>query len=124
MTDSNLSGLRILCVEDECIVAMLIEDILAEEGCEIVGPFAKLAPAIAIARSARIDGAVLDVNLNGETSYQLAELLAGMQVPYIFVTGYGDEGIAELHRRTRVVQKPFKGSELVSALAGMIATST
>lgn len=112
-----LAGARILCVEDEAIVAMLVEDILLDNGCEVVGPFARIAPALAAVAAGGIDGAVLDVNLRGERSYSIAAMLVEKGIPYVFATGYGEAGLDAAYRSVPIVQKPFQASELIRALA-------
>ena len=84
-----LAGLRILIVEDEFLVAMLVEEMLQNLRCEIVGPVSTLEEAVATVRQNRLDGALLDVNLNGKSSFPVADELLGHEVPFILVTGYG-----------------------------------
>src|SRR5512134_2155638 len=80
---------RVLCVEDEALVSMLVEDMLSDLGVEIVGPVATLEEALAYAREADIDAAVLDINVGGLLTYPVAEILQARGVPIIFSTGYG-----------------------------------
>jgi two-component SAPR family response regulator len=84
-----LAGLRILIVEDEFLVAMLVEEMLQDLRCEIVGPVSTLEEAIATVRQNHLDGALLDVNLNGKNVSPVADELLGHEVPFILVTGYG-----------------------------------
>ena len=83
------AGLRVLLVEDESMVALLLEDMLAELGHEVVGPVARLDKALEMAQRQALDVALLDVNLNGKEIYPVAEALAAREVPFVFVTGYG-----------------------------------
>jgi CheY-like chemotaxis protein len=102
------AGLRILLVEDEAMVAMIIEDTLNDLGCEIVGPMSNVEKALAAAKSEdHIDGAFLDVNLRGQLVYPVAEVLAARGVPFAFVTGYGEKGIDARYRGAPVLTKPF-----------------
>lgn len=102
------AGLRILLVEDEAMVAMIIEDTLNDLGCEILGPMSSIERALAAAQTTeRIDGAFLDVNLRGELVYPVAEALEARGVPFAFVTGYGEQGIDERFRSAPVLTKPF-----------------
>jgi CheY-like chemotaxis protein len=78
---------RVLLVEDQALVAMEFEAMLADLGCAVIGPFARVAPALHAARSEPLDGAVLDVNLAGERSFPIAHLLLALQIPFFFVTG-------------------------------------
>jgi len=70
----ELAGKRILVVEDEMLVAMLIEDMLAEAGCVVIGPFARVPEALAAARTETVDAALLDVNVAGETVFPVAHV--------------------------------------------------
>jgi CheY-like chemotaxis protein len=108
--------LRILIVEDEMLVAMNIEDMLLELGHEVAGLASRLAPALALAAEAEIDAAVLDVNLAGEQSFPVADLLDGRGIPFLFATGYGLGGIEERYRSRTVLQKPFRLADLEAAL--------
>ena len=78
-----LAGLRILIVEDEFLVAMLVEEMLQDLRCEIVGPVSTLEEAVATVRQNRLDGALLDANLNGKNSSPVADELLGHEVPFI-----------------------------------------
>ncbi|WP_395331783.1 response regulator [Novosphingobium sp. BL-8H] len=118
---SLLAGRRVLIVEDEAIVAILLEDIVEEIGCTIVGPVSKVVHAVAALENERVDAAILDVNLAGEWSYPIADALAARGIPYVFVTGYGEAGIDAAYRSQLVVQKPFTRLSLESALERLIA---
>src|SRR5205085_11168424 len=104
--------LRILIVEDEMLVAMNIEDMLLDLGHEVAGLASRLAPALQLAAEAEFDAAMLDVNLAGERSFPVAELLEGRGIPYLFATGYGIAGIEERYRHAPVLQKPFRAADL------------
>ena len=109
-----------LVVEDEMLVSMLVEDILDELGCTVVGPAARLDQAIDIARTEQIDVAFLDVNLAGVRVFPVADVLAGRGIPFVFVSGYGDQGIEPPHQGRPVVQKPFVPEALGEALAACL----
>jgi CheY-like chemotaxis protein len=111
--------LRILIVEDEMLVAMNIEDMLLDLGHEVAGIASRLAPALALAKDADIDAAILDVNLAGEQSFPVAELLDERGIPFLFATGYGLQGIEERYRSRTVLQKPFRAIDLRDALAAL-----
>ena len=108
--------LRILVVEDEMLVAMNIEDMLLAMGHDIAGIASRLGPALQLAREGAFDVAMLDVNLAGEASFPVADVLRERGIPYLFATGYGVEGIEEGHRGAPVIQKPFRASDLSGAL--------
>ncbi|HEY0013806.1 MAG TPA: response regulator [Allosphingosinicella sp.] len=109
--------LRILVVEDEMLVAMNIEDMLLAMGHEVAGIASRLGPALQLAREGEFDLAMLDVNLAGETSFPVAEILRGRGIPFLFATGYGADGIEEGYRGAPVLQKPFRARDLEGALA-------
>lgn len=111
--------LRILIVEDEMLVAMNVEDMLLELGHEVAGLASRLAPALALARDGRFDAAMLDVNLAGEPSFPVADLLIERGVPFLFATGYGRQGIEERYRGFPILQKPFRAAELGAALESL-----
>jgi DNA-binding response OmpR family regulator len=117
-----LLGRRVLLVEDESMIAMLIEDMLSEHGAVVLGPAKRLDAALALAGSEAIDLGVLDLNLAGEAVYPVAEALAQRGVPFLFMTGYGQLGIAERWRDRPSLAKPFRPSQLADALRGLLAT--
>jgi len=121
MTDLKLEGLRVLVVEDEMMVSMLIEDMLSELGCLVVGPASRLDEAMQLARTADIDCAVLDVNLGGQPIFPLADLLRERGRPFAFATGYGDAGLREADRGSPVLQKPFREGDLARVLSELQA---
>src|SRR5438067_13075707 len=114
-----LAGKRILVVEDEALVAMMLEDMLAELGCEVVGPAMRLEEGLELARLNGLDAAVLDINLAGERSYPIADLLEERGVPHAFVTGYGHSG--RPGKEDRVLQKPYREPQLRAVLAELLA---
>ena len=117
-----MSAKRILIVEDEGIVAMLAEDILVDLGHEVVGIVGTLAKAHAMLDNIAFDLAILDVNLNGEHTYALAERLKERGIPFVFATGYGREGLEPKWRDAPVLGKPYQPAEmerLVNRLLGL-----
>jgi len=118
-------GRRVLVVEDEMMIAMLVEDMLADVGCEVVGPAHNLDTALEMARGGgKIDAAILDVNLGGQPVFPVADALYERGVPTIFSTGYGESGLRDADKGSPVLQKPFRAAELVAALALALATTT
>jgi len=107
MSDSDLNGLRILVVEDEAAISLLLEDMLLDFGCEVIGPAARLAAALDAVAREQVDLAILDVNVAGEPIYPVAEALAERSIPFVFSTGYGSAGIRDTFRDRPVLQKPF-----------------
>jgi len=119
VADTTLTGLRVLVVEDEMLVAMLLEDMLSDFGCSIVGPAPTIGEALPLAMEAEIDAAVLDLNLGGQPIFPVADALRARGVPYIFASGYGDSGLSDAHRGAPMLQKPFRQADLEKALAGL-----
>ena len=120
--DARLAGLRVLVVEDEAMVSMLLEDVLGELGCEIVGPAFSLPQALSIIDAdAAIGAAILDVNVRGTPIYPAAEKLAAMGVPFVFATGYGPDGLVESWRGRPKLQKPFSLQQVATALLSAVA---
>ncbi|HYD43867.1 MAG TPA: response regulator [Phenylobacterium sp.] len=109
---AELAGLRALLVEDEGGVALLIEDMLRELGCEVAASVATLSRALSIAGSGAFDFAVLDVNLDGEPVFPVAEVLRSRRLPFLFSTGYGRVGVPETFSDYEVLNKPFALDDL------------
>jgi CheY-like chemotaxis protein len=116
-----LAGKRVLVVEDEALVAILIENLLEDCECTIVGPCGTIESALAAVRTETFDLAVLDVNLHGVRVYPVAELLAERNIPFLFLSGYGDGAIPFGRNAWKVCAKPFKISDLVAMLQEAIA---
>lgn len=103
-----------LLVEDEALVAMLVEDMLADEGCEVAAIASRVSEAVAAARdhSIQMDLAILDVNLAGEPVFAVAEALAERGVPFAFATGYGAGGLPDEWKSRPTLQKPFTAADV------------
>jgi DNA-binding response OmpR family regulator len=115
-----LKGLRLLIVEDEALVAMMIHDVISDAGADVVGPAANIRTAMSALGAESIDGAILDVNLGGERIDPVADELRARKIPFLFVTGYGRSGIVERFPATTVVTKPFDDSHLLETIARVI----
>lgn len=114
----GLAGLRVLVVEDEALIAMLVEEYLDELGCEVAGVAGRLEEALEKARTlAPLDLAVLDVNLAGRLSYPVASVLRERGVALVFATGYGGAGLPEDLRGVPVLSKPFERDQLAEVLS-------
>jgi DNA-binding response OmpR family regulator len=114
---SEFKGLRILLVEDDLLLAMEMEEVLRDLGCEIVGPFARLNEAIAAAVNEALDGAIVDLNLRGEMSFPLIEELRRKSVPCVLCSGYAD--LPEMRSQLREIPKlgkPCNHEHLVAAM--------
>ena len=113
---AEFAELRVLLVEDEGGVALLLEAMLEELGCEIANSVARVARAFEAVEAGAFDLAVLDVNVGGETSFDLARLLIERRTPIVFSTGYGASGLPEDLRSLPVLSKPFSLEGLRSAI--------
>lgn len=116
MSDA-LKGRRVLVVEDESLVAMLLETILEDLGCIPVGPVSTVNEGLEKARDeAVLDLALLDVNVAGREVFPVADALAARGVPVVFSTGYGEAGLPEKWRGAQALQKPFSENAVRDAL--------
>ena len=107
---------RVLVVEDEMIVAMFVEDVLADLGYPVAGVTAHIDEGVARAANPDFDIAILDVHLNGKDVFPLADILAEKNIPMIFATGYGERGLPDRFKSRPVLQKPFHPDDLAKAL--------
>lgn len=115
----RLAAPRVLVVEDEMTVAMLIEDMVSDLNYEVTGVVSRLEDAMRLVDSESFDLAILDVHLNGETVFPFAAELERREIPYLFATAYGLRGIPAEYRDHVVLQKPFGPVELRCALMTM-----
>lgn len=116
MTTNALAGLRALVVEDEAIVAMMIEDMLTGLGCSVAGTAARVEEAAEKANLLDLDIAVLDLNLEGHHTFGVADRLRERGIPFVFATGYGGAGVDERYSSAPTLAKPFTEMQLASAL--------
>ncbi len=116
-----LEGIRVLVVEDEFLVATLIEDMLVAAGCVVAGPIPRVSEALDAVHRGTFDAAVLDVNLGGDRVYPVADALSRRNVPFLFVTGYSTGVLpCEYAARPRLC-KPFKMADLLGTLSSVVA---
>jgi CheY-like chemotaxis protein len=116
LSKRELLNRKVLVVEDEMMIAMLIEDMLDEFGCKLVGPATNVPRALELIGKESIDVAVLDLNLDGKDTYAIADALQRKNVPFIFATGYGSTGLRQEYGNRPVLQKPFQARDLETAL--------
>ncbi len=107
---------RVLIVEDEVLVAMLLEELLERMGYEVAAVSSHLEEALGLARTIDVELALLDVNLNGRESFPVAEVLRGRGIPFAFATGYGDSALQGGYARELLVEKPFNRENLKRVL--------
>lgn len=115
-----LASKRVLVVEDELLVSMLVEEILSDNGCQVVGPFTNVPEALLAAQREEVDLAVLDVNLRGTKVYPVAEILADRGIPFILISGYGRNAVPSNHPEWQVCSKPFTPHGLIEALTKLL----
>jgi CheY-like chemotaxis protein len=99
---------RILVVEDELMIRMLLEDMLGELGYTVAAEAARIEEALEAAKTADFDLAILDVNLNGQPVSPVADALVARGTPFVFATGYGERGLPESYRDRPTLKKPFQ----------------
>lgn len=111
--NASLAGLRVFVLEDESPVAMLIEDMLHDLGCEVVGSAARVHDALqAIDADPAFEVALLDVNVAGEKAFPVADALRSRGLPFVFLTGYGNVGLRDDLQESPVLAKPFRQADL------------
>jgi len=120
---TKLKDKRVLIVEDEPLVAMLVEDEMLGAGAEVVGPAFSVASALWLLEAAMADGgidaAVLDINMGGKHVSPVAERLAMLGVPFLFTTGYGEGCDTGGHAAAPMLHKPFDPAMLLSIVEGL-----
>jgi len=116
-----LKGCRILVVEDEYLIADDLRSILLEAGAEVLGPVPNVEDAASLIEAEQqIDGALLDINLNGTMAFNIADTLVAREVPFVFATGYDQWAIPDRFALVPRLEKPIKGPQIFAVLAQMI----
>ncbi len=116
---STAAARRVLVVEDELLLGILLEGMLTELGHEVVTIAPRLSAALAAVENETFDLAVLDVRLYGESVVPVAEALVVKSIPFVFATGYGRDGVPEPYRNRPVLQKPFSKADLQRAIESL-----
>jgi CheY-like chemotaxis protein len=122
--EGSNGGKRVLVVEDELMIRMLLEDMLTELGFTVAAEASRIDEALNAAKTAEIDIAVLDVNLSGQTTGPVAEALAARGKPFVFATGYGAQGLPEAFRNRPTLKKPFQLEGLKQALEAALGANS
>jgi CheY-like chemotaxis protein len=115
-SETEFAGLKILIAEDEYLISLMLQQMLEDLGCSVVGVAENLPAALSLASSSTADLAILDVNLGGQSIYPVADMLAAKRVPIIFATGYGSQGLSEGYRRHTILAKPYDVDAVRSCL--------
>jgi CheY-like chemotaxis protein len=118
MTEAMPAGAkrRVLVVEDEILISMLLEDMLADLGHEVAGVVPRLGDALSAVQGGAFDVVILDVHLHGQTAYPVADALIERGRPFVFATGYGEGGLPEKYRNHPILTKPFAKDDLERVL--------
>jgi len=124
MSTNGSGAKRVLVVEDDVMIRMLIEDMLNDLGFAVAAEAAKVREALAAVQSIDIDVAILDVNLSGETTGPVAEALAERGTPFVFATGYGEHTLPEQFRNRPLLKKPFQIDGLKRMLDAALASTS
>jgi CheY-like chemotaxis protein len=119
MNENGSVARRVLIVEDDVMIRMLIEDMLGDLGFAVAAEASKVHEALAAVNSIAFDVAILDVNLSGETTGPVAEALAARGTPFVFATGYGEHGLPDQFRDRPLLKKPFQ----IESLKRMLETA-
>lgn len=121
MSENGAAARRVLVVEDDVMIRMLIEDMLGDLGFTVVAEASKVHEALAAVSTTAFDVAILDVNLSGETTGPVAEALAARGTPFVFATGYGEHGLPDQFRDRPLLKKPFQMESLKRLLETALA---
>lgn len=123
MTGNEIAGMgkRVLVVEDEPMIRLLLDDMLTDLGYSMAAEAGRLDEALTVAKQAEFDLAILDVNLNGQPVTPVVDVLVERGVPFVFVSGYARRGIPEQHSTIPLLQKPFQVEGLARVLATLAA---
>lgn len=115
-----MSGPRVFILEDEMLIAMLVQEWLTELGCESVGPASKVREALEVVKTEELDAAILDVTLGGDTSYPVADLLQEKKVPFAFATGRDDGTIPAHLKGAPILRKPYDFHAMEAVLGRLL----
>jgi CheY-like chemotaxis protein len=118
---SRLAGRRILVVEDEYFIASDLKRALAGEGAEVIGPVSSVAAGLEQVERGAAEAALLDVNLEGDSSLAIADRLSALGIPFIFITGYDGWALPDAYRDVVRVPKPFAVSAVLAAVDRLLA---
>jgi CheY-like chemotaxis protein len=118
---TTAGGRRILVVEDELMIRMMLQDMLDELGYVVAAEAARVEEALEAAQTTQFDAAILDVNLNGQTIVPVADALAARGTPFVFATGYGELALPDAYRDRPTLKKPFQVHGLGETLETVLA---
>jgi CheY-like chemotaxis protein len=116
-----LVGLKVLIVEDDYLIASIIEQLLTAAGCIVSEPIPRLLAALQAAKRGNYDAAVLDINLNGERAYPVGDTLSDRNIPYLLLSGYSAQQLPTKYTQRPTLGKPFKSAQLLHALSNLVS---
>ncbi len=114
-----MMALRVLVVEDEALIAMLVEQAVEDHGDVVAATASNIQDAMHCAATAEFDVALLDLNLHGQKAHAVPAIVSARKKPFAFVTGYGDMGVLATYASAPVVAKPFRAEDIGIALAAL-----
>ncbi|MGD9868157.1 MAG: response regulator [Hyphomicrobiales bacterium] len=118
-----MSSHRVLVVEDEALVSMILEEMLADLGHTVVATAATFESGVHLASQEDFDVAILDLNIAGKESYEIADILIRRELPFVFATGYGLSSLREAYRKWPTLEKPFRAEQLHDVLTRLFASA-
>ena len=118
--NGKLNGWRVLVVEDEAMIATLLESILADAGCSVVGPIGTVGRALETLECDKVDVALLDVSVNGRDAYPIADKLKERNIPMVFVSGFSQQNMPSRYRRYAYLAKPFEPEAILAMLESVL----
>jgi DNA-binding NtrC family response regulator len=119
-TTHTLDGRKILIVEDEGPLAVTLASAVAQAGGVVIGPTPSVTASFALMAEHTLDGALLDIRLRGETSFPLADVLAVLGIPFVFVSGLSSALMPYPHRNRPLFDKPYEARDVIATLAGLV----
>jgi CheY-like chemotaxis protein len=118
---TDFAGMRVLLAEDEFLIALAVAEELEAKGCTVLGPFQNIAAACAAATAESFDFALLDINMNGEMAYSVADAVAARQIPFVFLSGYNASTLPERFHAVPTISKPCDPAILTKKLSELLA---
>ena len=112
----SLKGKRILVIEDELLLALCVGEALEEQGCEVIGPATSVRQGLNLVETTAVNGAILDINLNGELVYPVAKALMDRNIPFLFTTGYASLDVPSSFRGVPRLDKPVEPGLFIQVL--------
>ena len=120
MTTGNLTDRRILVVEDSPLIAAVLEDMLKDMGCVVVGPTGNMAFAVDLAKAEALDAAIIDLNIRGGKVYPVAEVLRDRDVPFLLASGYADWTLRDDFKDRPRLTKPYTAETVEQKLLALL----